>query len=406
MTDRPALKRSLSLPLITLYGLGTTVGAGVYVLTGKVAMSAGLFAPISFLVASFLAASSAVAFAELASRFPKSAGEAVYVFEGLHYRTLSILVGLMVVFAGIVSSATIANGFVGYFHEFVDSPEGLTIAVLVLVLGLIAAWGITESVLLAALITLLEIGGLALVIWVGHDALADLPARLPELLPPFETLSWMGILTGSVLAFYAFIGFEDMVNVAEEVKDAPRTMPRAILLTLLVTTLLYLGVALVSVLVLPLDELATSEAPLAAVYGRATGSSATVISVISLFAVLNGALIQIIMAARVLYGLSAQGWLPAGLGRIHPWTRTPLLATGAVAGAVLVFALLLPLVTLAQATSLITLSIFALVNLSLFRIKRRDPRPPGVTVFPLWVPLVGFLVSVGFIVFALGQFFT
>ena len=395
MAEHPSLKRGLNLPLLVLYGLGTTIGAGIYALVGKVAGSAGLQAPFAFLLSALLVAFSAFSFAEMASRLPRSAGEAVYVHAGLGRRHLALLVGLLVILAGIVSCATLARGFVGYLQELVEMPAWLGIVLVVVLLGGVAAWGITESALLAALVTLLEAGGLVYVVWSGSGALAALPEVWPQLLPRLEGGVWLGLLSAVVIAFYAFIGFEDMVNVAEEVKDAGRTLPRAILLTLAVTALLYFLVGLVAVLAVPVAELAGSEAPLALLIQRTTGGSGAWISLIAVVAVLNGALIQIIMAARVLYGLGAQGWLPQVFSRVHPRRRTPVLATAAVCAAVLVFALLLPLETLARGTSLVTLTIFFFVNLALWRLKARDPRPPGAVVYPRWISLCGFLVCGG-----------
>ncbi len=216
--EHTPLKRSLSLILITFYGLGTILGADIYVLVGKVAASAGLYAPIAFLVASLLAGFTAFSYGELSARLPRSAGEAVYVETGLRVRFLSIAVGLLVVSTGIVSTTALANGVVGYLRFFIDVPDWLTITVMVVSLGLLAAWGITESVTAAMLITVLEIGGLLLVIGVAGDGLIQLPERWPDLIPPADGGVWLGILLGAFLAFYAFIGFEDMVNVAEEVK--------------------------------------------------------------------------------------------------------------------------------------------------------------------------------------------
>jgi amino acid transporter len=395
------LKRSLSLPLLTLYGLGTTVGAGVYVLIGEVAAVAGAWAPVSFLVACGLAAFTALSFAELSVRFPKSAGEAVYVNEGLGSARLATAVGLLVAAVGVVSAAAIVNGVVGYVRLFVDPPGWLVIVAVALALGAVATWGIVESVTLAALITVVEIGGLVLIIVTGAPELGNLPERFSQA-PPASGL-WLGVLGGAVLAFYAFLGFEDMVNVAEEVKDVRRVMPRAIVLTLAITTVLYVALALVAVAVLPVAELAVSEAPLALVYERAGGSPA-VIGLIGIFAVLNGALIQIIMAARVLYGLAAQGWLPAALARINARTRTPLAATALATGVVLALALWLPLVTLAEITSLITLIIFAVVNLALWRLKRRGPGPADAPAIPIWVPVVGGLSSLAFALFQIARF--
>ena len=236
-------------------------------LVGKVADTAGLYAPIAFLIAALLAGLTGLSYAELAARHPKSAGEAVYVEDGLRWRPLSILVGFLIILTGIVSAATIANGFVGYLHVFVAVPDWLAITLLVFLLGGLAAWGIDESVMAATFITLVEVGGLLLILAVAGGSLAELPARLPELIPPPDGIVWQGILLGAFLAFYAFIGFEDMVNVAEEVKEPTRNLPLAILIAIGVSTLLYLLVALVAVLALPPAELAQSRAPLALIWG-------------------------------------------------------------------------------------------------------------------------------------------
>jgi len=404
MTSPPTLKRGLSLPLITLYGVGTTLGAGIFVLVGKVAGEAGVYAPVAFLLASLVAAASALSFAELSARFPKSAGEAVYVNEGLRSRRLAAAVGLLVVLAGMVSCAAIANGFVGYLHEFIELPRWLALAGVILLLGGLAAWGITQAVGVAAIFTVFEVATLLVVIGAGGELLAELPSRAEELVPPLTSGAWLGIIGGAVLAFYAFLGFEDMVNVAEEVKNVQRTLPLGIILTLVITTLLYMAIALVAVLALPLAELAESEAPVALIFQRTTGMSPKAMSVVILFSVINGALIQLIMASRVLYGLGGQGWLPAVLARVHPRTRTPLVATAAVTGLALVFALWLPLVTLAQITSVITLVIFALINAALWCVKRRTVAPAGVPVFPLWVPAAGFAVSAAVALFQIARF--
>lgn len=397
----PTLKRSLSLALLTLYGLGTIVGAGIYVLVAKVAGQAGLYAPLSFLLAALLATFTGFSYAELSARFPKSAGEAVYVQEGLRRRELSLLVGVLIIVTGVVSGATIVKGFVGYLHVFAPVPDALAIILVVLVLGGLAVWGITESVATATAITLIEVGGLLYIVAVGGDSLATLPDRWRELLPPFEAGVWQGILLGAFLAFYAFIGFEDMVNVAEEVRDPVKTLPRAILLALGASTVLYILVALVAVLALPPAELAETRAPLAMIYERSTGQPPTVITLISLFAIINGALIQIVMGARVLYGMSQEGWIPRWLGRVHGRTQTPHLATVLITGILLMLALWFPLVALAKFTSFVILVVFALINVSLLRIKHRDPAPAAVRVYPAWIPWAGFLSTTGFLLYQL-----
>lgn len=388
------LKRALSLPLVTFYGLGTILGAGIYVLVGKVAGTAGMYAPVAFLLAAAVAAFTAFTYAELAARHPLSAAEAVYVHEGFGRRELSMLVGLLICFSGLVSSATIANGFVGYLDVFIELPATLVVVLAVLALGLLSAWGILQSVTAAAVATVIEIGGLLLIIFVSRESFGSLPERLPELIPPMESGTWWAIALGAFLAFYAFIGFEDMANVAEEVENPQRNLPRAILLALIGSTVLYLLVVIAAVLALPIETLAHTQAPLALIYENATGSQPTVIALISLFAVMNGALIQMIMSSRMLYGMARAGWLPRALGEVSERTQTPLRATALVTAGVLIFALWLPLETLAKLTSFAILVVFVLVNLSLIRIKRHQQAPTGVRVYPVWVPWGGTLLAV------------
>lgn len=403
-TAEPTLRRSLSLPLITLYGLGTIIGAGIYVLIGKVAGPAGLYAPVAFVLAGTIAGFTALTYAELSARYPLSGAEAVYTDAAFAKRWLTTLAGWSVVIVGVVSSATIANGFVGYLALFVTAPDWLAIGALVLGMGLLAAWGINESVWTAAVITVLEVLGLIMVLAIASPNLSTLPARWPELLPPLETTAWLGIVSGAFLAFYAFIGFEDMVNVAEEVKNPRRNLPLGIVIALVVSSLLYALIALTAVLSVPIDALVNSDAPLTTVIEHSGSSASNIIGLISLVAVLNGALIQIIMAARMLYGLARQTAAPKLFSRIHPLTRTPVIATAWVTLAVLVFALWLPLVSLARVTSAITLVLFALMNGALWRLKQREPRLPGVPSIPGWIPVTGFVLCIVFLFLELGSF--
>ena len=403
MQTRISLKRAFSLPLLTFYGLGTILGAGIYVLIGEVVANAGMLAPLSFLLASILAGFSAFSYAELGARFPFSAGEAVYVQQAFGRHGLARMVGLLIVSIGVVSTATLVNGFVGYIHIFIDIEPWLAILLLLCALLGVAMWGITQSAWVAALSTVVEMGGLVLVFTVAAPSLQMLPANWTEMLPPWDGVAWVGVTAGAFVAFYAFIGFEDIVNVAEEVQWPSRNLPLAVLICLGIATTLYLAIAVVSVLQVPVAELADSDAPLALVYERATGQPPVFIGLISLAAVINGALIQIIMASRVLYGMASQGWMPAVLASVNPLTRTPLVATALIGILIMVMALWLPLVTLAEITSLITLTVFSLVNLALWRVKRQDPRPPGIMVFPRWLPIAGFFCSVGFVLFQLRQ---
>lgn len=393
--QQQALKRSLSLPLLVLYGLGTTIGAGIYVLVGKVSGEAGAYAPLSFLLAALVAAPTALSFGALSARYPRSAGEAVYVEEGFGLPRLSTLVGLAVVFVGLVSCAAIVSGAVGYLQNLVALPFWLGLLVIVALLALLAAWGITESVVVMAAATLLEIGGLLTIVWFGGDAFA--PARIAETLaaaPPPSFAVAVGIPSGAVLAFYAFIGFEDMVNLAEEVRDAPRNMPRSIVLTLVITGALYVLVSWVAVVAIPADTLSASAAPMSVLFERLSGVRGYAFDALVVAAVTNGALVQIIMASRVLYGLARQGWLPGIFGRVGTRTQTPVVATLAVAAGVYLMAIAVPLESLARVTSFVTLLIFALVNVALLRIGAR-PEAGTAGTLPAAVPAAGFVLSIG-----------
>lgn len=403
MVHKTKLIKRLSLPLLVFYGIGTILGAGIYVLVGKVAGEAGMLSPLSFLLAALLAGFSAFSYSELVSRYPRNAGEAVYIQEGFANKKLSIVVGLLIVSVGIISAATLAHGFAGYLNVFFKVSSSIIIPVLIISLGLVCAWGIAQSVTIAAIMTIVEILGLLMIIYVGREVFSSIPVKAPELVPAFELELWQGIFMGSFIAFYAFLGFEDMVNVAEETINPRVNIPRAIIIALVVTTTLYILISLLSVLIIPPHELAASDAPLALIYQTTTAESPLIITVISLVSVLNGAMIQIIMASRVLYGMSSNQWLPEIIGRVNPLTHTPLIATGIVILFILLFALSFPLLSLAKITSFITLVIFMMINFALVKIKIKDKGHVGFTV-PLWVPWAGGVLTLLFILIQVVNF--
>ncbi|MEE4185999.1 MAG: APC family permease [Gammaproteobacteria bacterium] len=394
----PALKRDIGLVLFALYGTGNIIGAGIYVLVGEVAGAAGTLAPLAFVIAAIVAGLTGLSYGELAARYPVAAGEAVYVSAAFQRRWLAVAAGLLIAAAGLVSAATMARGFVGYFQLFVPLHEVLIITGLVSALTVLAVRGIAESARFAAVLTLVEAGGL---LWIAAVAAPNLPtlAQLPAaaLLQPGEPV-WSGVFTGVFIAFFAFIGFEDMVSIAEEVKDPARTIPRGIVLAFALASTLYLLVVTVAIATLPPAELAQSEAPLAAVYRAATGQPAVFIGLIGIVAVVNGALIQIIKGARVFYGMSNNGWLPTFLGTVSPRTQTPVTATLVAGGSVWLLALLLPLVRLAELTSACVLIVFILVNLALLRIRRAQPAAAERRGLPLWVPALGAACSAGILI--------
>ncbi len=395
----PVLKRTLGLPLLVLYGLGVTVGAGIYVLVGSAAGRAGVHAPIAFLVAAIVMAFTAASFAELAVRFPVSASEAAYVAAGLRSDRLALIVGLLVVSAGVISAAAISRGAAGYIGVLVPASPVVLVSVVVIAMGAIAAWGITQAVGLAAIMTVIEIAGLLVIVvagfWQQPQWLADLPLAVEGL---GTAAPWPSIMAASLLAFFAFVGFEGVVNVAEEVKQPARTLPLAILITLTITTALYIVVVWVIIRAVPPAELAATAAPLSLAYERLTGASPVLISLIAIIATINGVIVQMIMASRVVYGLACQGNLPAWLGRVNAITHTPLAATILVVAITLTLAVAFPIDWLAEMTSRAMLVIFAFVNLALFALKwRGEPAPPGIAM-PIAIPVLGFLTCVALLI--------
>ncbi|PUB10150.1 APC family permease [Yoonia sediminilitoris] len=401
-TDKAiGLRRTLTLPLLTLYGLGVTVGAGIYVLIGTTVAQAGPFAWVAFLLAAFVVGFTAFSYAELATRFPVSAGEAAYVAAGFKQPWLATVVGLLVVVSGMVSASAVAVGASGYLGDMTGLPSAPLIVGIVATMGLLAWWGITQSVTVAAVVTVIEILGLCLVIaWgVGFSAQGGTPAS--ELLPPLQGSHWGGIISASLLAFFAFIGFEDMVNVAEEVENPRRTIPLAIVYTLIVATLLYIATCVAVLLAVPLEKLAGSAAPLTLVFANAPEAIKLGFAAIAVVATINGVLIQMIMASRVLYGMADRGGLPAIFARLSPRTRTPSVATAFVTASILGLGLFLPIEQLAAWTSQIVLCVFVCVNLSLVAIKHRSPGAGDHFHVPVAVPICGVGASIALLVIPL-----
>lgn len=363
----PRLKRTLNLPLLLLYGLGTILGAGIYVLTGEVVAEAGSAAPLSFLIAAIVAAPTAYSYAQLSSRHPKSAGEAAYVNEAFHRVWLTRATGSFVIFIGIVSAAAMAKGFVGYAAIVTDIPAVALIVGLVVSLTALAGYGVLAAASIAALIAILEVFGLLVIIAGGL-----MQTEYQPLVYELDAMPWAGVFAGAFLAFYAFIGFEDIVNMAEETQNPSKTLPWAIFGSLGLASILYVAVTLIAVLTVPVSLLSHSSAPMALVVESHGYMAPGSIAVISMLAVVNGSLVQMMMASRVIYGMSRmQSRLPL-LGRVNARTGTPVYATLLVGGLVLTLALLMDIRRLASLTSIVTLLVFLAVNLALCKLQQGD----------------------------------
>lgn len=394
--DGGGLVRRLTLAHAVLYGVGVTIGAGIYVLVGVAAGRSGIYAPLGFLVAAVAMGLTAASFAELGTRMPVSASEAAYVDAAFQRRWLTVAMGVLVIVGGIIGAATISAGSVSYIGVFVPLPPAWIIVGVVLAMGLISGLATTQSIAFAGLMTLIEVGGLLLLIGAGlfeHGAYVE---RLPEMVPAFgEPAAWLAVGGTTIIAVFAFIGFEHIVNIAEELREPSRTLPRALFFTLAITAVLYMLVVWISVAAVPPAELARSDAPLALVFQRLTGVPLIWMSVIAVLATLNGVVVHMIMVARVLYGMSRQGNLPRFLGYVNHVTRTPLLATAVSVAAILFLTLVFSLEGLAEIASLSTLAVFAGINMALIRIKTRErSRPSGVFNCPLPVAYAGLILSV------------
>lgn len=369
-----ALRRVLSLPWLVFYGVGVTVGAGIFALIGSITGLAGDHAPLSFLVAGVVAGVTGFSYAALSSAYPRAAGEALFVKMAMG-ELPGRIVGLSIVAVAITSCGVIGLAFAGYVAAVTAIPEPLSLLAILAALAVVAWIGVKESVAFAAAITMLEVGTLIVVTVVGLPMIFAQGAAERVLVLPASEHEWAGVAAGAFVAFFAFIGFEDIENMSEETQDANRSIPRAILLTLFISVAIYGLVATVAVAFPDRAALAASKAPLAVLFERATGISGKGIAVMAAIAMVNGILVQIMMASRVLFGMAREGMLPTAIGVLDEKRQTPLRAIILVAGAAALLALLVPLLKLAETTSLIMLVIFALVNASLFILGGRAEQP-------------------------------
>ena len=404
--DPTRLPRTLGFWTLTAYGIGDILGAGIYAVTGKVAARAGDWSVASFSIAMGAAALTALSYAELSGRFPRSGGESYFCQQAFGSRAISLLVGWLVFCSGVVSMATACHAFRGYFAALLPPVDprliGLLPFLFLVVVAGINFWGMRQSSAANLVCTSIEVTGLLIVIAVGLAYLVNAapPTEAAELArvsaaAAASDVSWIGVLQGGMIAFFAFIGFEDMVNVAEEVRQPERNLPRAILLALAVAGTLYLLVVIIAVRVVPPDEMRASSAPLLDVVRRAAPSFPPwIFSLIAMFAVANTALLNFVMGSRLLYGMSRQRLLPSSLSAVHDRTGTPHLAIICMLAVGLVLVAVGRLEALAGATSFLLLAVFTVVNVALLVVQRTDKsRFAGFRV-PAVIPLAGGIVSI------------
>lgn len=395
--DEPSseLHRVIGSRMLLLFIVGDILGAGIYTLTGKVAGKVGGAIWLPFLIAFGLAFLTATAYAELVGKFPKAAGAALYANRAFRQPFLTFMVAFTVMASGITSASAAARGFGGdYLAEFVDAPVVLVGIGFILVLAGINLRGTKESVRVNLVMTLIELSGLLLILVVGVVAVVQGdgdPGRATDLTTDGTTI--LGVMGGAALAFYALLGFEDSVNMAEEVDRPARTFPKALFLGLAITGVIYLAVAFVATLLVPTDTLQKSTGPLLEVV-KAGGVdvSPKVFAAIALIAVTNTALINMLMASRIVYGMANERIVPKVFCTVNAHRGTPWLAIAITTAVAAVLVATGDLAGLADTTVLLLLLVFAVVNISVL-VLRKDIVQHSHFQAPVWAPVVGAVAS-------------
>ena len=365
------LKRTLSLAQCTLMGVGVMLGAGIYTLVGQAAASGGNAVWISFFLASLVAACTGLSYAELSSFIPKAGGEYYYARRALG-GMVAFLVSWSLVVGIAMASAAVALGFAGYLEAIWNVNQIVGACLIVAATSGLLIYGISHSAWVAVFCTALELLGLAIVVAVGVPNLGSV--NYLEMGPD----GFSGVITAGALVFFAYIGFEEIVQLSEETRDATRNIPRALMLSIVVTTLLYVLVAICAVSVLPWEKLGESNAPLADVAAIALGQKAFWgLSIIALFSTGNTVLIMIMSASRLLYGMAEDGSMPASLAKVHETRKSPYVATIVVAIiAVILIVGVNDIGEVANVTNFSLLSAFVVINLAVIVLRYKEPDTP------------------------------
>lgn len=386
------LRRDLSLFQATAAGVGIILGAGIYALIGVAAGTGGNSIWISFFFAALVAAFTGLSYAELSSMFPKDAGEYLYT-EHAFGKKLAFVVGYLVVIAGIVAAAAVALGFAGYFASLFNVGNLILVAIAtILVFSFINFYGIKHSSFVNVIFTIIEVFGLLLIIALAIKYFG----RVDYLEMPH---GFTGVISAAALIFFAYIGFDSIVKLSEETKSARKIIPLALVLSIIISTILYVLVALAAVSILDWQILAASTAPLADVAATAFGSLGFIIlAVIALFSTGNTVLMELIVTSRMLYGMGKEGFIKA-LGNIHPKRRTPHIAIIVTTILAIIFALIGDIGIVAEVTNFAIFSIFIVINASLIWLRYREPKtkrgfkvPLNIGKFPIFA-LLGIITT-------------
>ncbi|MFJ8668878.1 APC family permease [Streptomyces sp. NPDC093600] len=395
VTTEPSLRRTLTTPLLFFFILGDVLGAGVYVLVGQVAADSGGAVWVPLTVALLLALLTAASYAELATKYPRAGGASHYATRAFG-PVVGFIAGFCMLAAGVVSVAALARGFGGeYLSAFVTLPVAAVAVVFLAALALLNARGIKESTRANVVATVIEVGGLLVIVVLGAWLLlrgeGD-PGRLTQL-GTAEKGAVPAVLSGSVLAYYSFVGFETSVNVAEETRNPRRSYPRALFGALAAAGAVYVLVGIAASAAVPTERLAESSGPLLEVVKAAGGVPTWLFSAVALIAVANGALLTGIMSSRLAYGMARDGLLPSGLTKVLPGRRTPWVAIAATTVVAMLLALTGSVAELASTLVLLLLVVFLIVNTAVI-VLRRDPGESDHFRAPTVLPVLGLISCV------------
>ncbi|MEX6674613.1 amino acid permease [Pseudomonas sp. W2Oct36] len=386
----PALKRAITGPMLLLFILGDVLGAGVYALAGTIAGEVGGAIWVPLLIALCFAMLTAGSYAELVTKYPHAGASAVFAGKAFKSPLISFLVGFCMLAAGVTSAAGLSLAFAGdYMAPFIDLPPHIVALIFLVVIALLNARGIKESLSANLVMTVIEVSGLLLVIiaavWFFRSGDGDLSraVQFKEGVNPA-----FAVLGAALLAFYSFVGFETSANLAEEVRNVRTVYPRALFGALLIAGAIYMGVGIAAATVMPIEQLVHSSAPLLEVVKASNlGIPPRLFAFIALVAVANGALLTMIMSSRLAYGMSRQGLLPNALSNVLPERRTPWVAIVATTVVAIILTLTGSLATLAETVVLLLLFVFISTNLAVL-VLRKDTVEADHFRVPTWVPVL------------------
>jgi len=378
-TEPIKLNRCLSLFEIVIYGVGLILGAGIYVLIGSAAGIAGNMLWLSFALAALVASFTALSYSELSAIYPQAGAEYIYIKNALQWEKAAWMLGFIAILIGFSTASAVALGFARYLALFVPVNQIVLAVLLLVTMSAINFWGIKESARFNALATTIEIGGLMLIIVVGGYFIfkGDYPfADFTEFPQTSHEVAfpWLPVVSASALIFFAYMGFEDIANIAEEAENPAQTLPRAFIYALVISTIIYILVAIVAVSIVPYPELAKAEQPMSLIMSQLIGGNAPqIIALIALFATANTVLITLIVCARMMYGMAKTNTLPISLASVHASRKTPYVAIFVTMVVAIMFLFFRKVEVLAAISDVGIFILFLFVNLSNIVLRYRQP---------------------------------